>query len=248
MGRIPRDIVDAVRDRTDLVEVIGRHVTLKRSGNSLVGLCPFHQEKSPSFHVVPSKGIFHCFGCQTSGDVFRFLMMIEGLSFVESVKELAGPAGVTVPERELTEDEMRAIKVRATLFDVLEEACSFFESTLWTHPDGQPGRDYLRKRGLSPDIARAARLGFAPEGWSRLLDHLHRQKYPAERVVEAGLARPRRESDGLYDVFRARLMFPIRDERARVVGFGGRILEGDGPKYLNTPETKLYDKSRSTLR
>jgi DNA primase len=236
--------VDAVRDRTDIVEVVGRHVTLQKSGKDLKGLCPFHQEKTPSFHVVPSKGIYHCFGCQAGGDVFKFLMQIEGLSFVEAVRELAGPAGVMVPERELTQDERIALKSRATLYDVLEEATQMWESVLWTHPDGQPGREYLAKRGLSDDIARRARLGYAPEGWTRLLDHLHRKGYPAEKVVEAGLARPRRNGGGHYDNFRARLMFPIRDERSRVVGFGGRLLEGDGPKYINTTETRVYDKKR----
>ncbi|MEZ4316480.1 MAG: DNA primase [Myxococcota bacterium] len=244
MGRIPRDVVDAVRDRTDIVEVIARHVTLQRSGKDLKGLCPFHQEKSPSFHVVPSKGIYHCFGCQAGGDVFRFLMQIEGLSFGEAVRELAGPAGVMIEEREMSMDERVALKSRATLFDVLEEAASFFESTLWTHPDGAPGREYLKLRQLSDRVCRRARIGFAPEGWTRLLDHLQRKGYPPDKAVQAGLARPRKQGEGHYDNFRARLMFPIRDERNRVVGFGGRLLEGDGPKYINTTETAVYKKNR----
>ncbi|MCB9678823.1 MAG: DNA primase [Alphaproteobacteria bacterium] len=244
MARIPRDVVDAVRDRTDIVEVISRHVTLSKSGKDLKGLCPFHQEKSPSFHVVPSKGIYHCFGCQAGGDVFRFLMQIEGLSFSEAVRELAGPAGVMIEERELTATERVALRSRATMFDVLEEAASFYESTLWTHPDGQPGRDYLKQRELSDAVCRRARIGFAPEGWTRLLDHLHRKGYRPEQALAAGLARPRKARDGYNDAFRARLMFPIRDERGRVIGFGGRLLEGDGPKYINTTETDVYKKNR----
>ncbi len=243
MARIPREVVDAVRDRTDLVELVSRHVSLARRGRSFVGLCPFHQEKSPSFHVIPDKGIYHCFGCQAGGDAFKFLMTIEGLSFVEAVKELAGPAGIEIAERELTDAERRALKQRATLFDVLEEAAAWYESVLWTRPEGEPGREYLRKRALTEETQRKARLGYAPEGWTRLVDHLHRQGYSPALVEQAGLAKPRRQGDGRYDVMRERVVIPITDERGRVIAFGGRLLEGEGPKYLNTPETRLYHKS-----
>ncbi|MFT4623768.1 MAG: DNA primase [Myxococcota bacterium] len=243
MGRIPRDVVDAIRDRTDIVEVVGRHVTLQKRGSSWVGLCPFHQEKSPSFNVIPSKGIFHCFGCQAGGDVFKFVMLLEGLSFVECVRELAGPAGVDIPERELTPAERQQLRARATLYDVLEEAAGFYEKVLWTQGDGEPGRRYLEQRQIERDAARAARIGFAPGGWTRLIDHLHRAGFSEELVREAGLARARRTGDGSYDAFRDRLVFPIRDDRGRVLGFGGRLLEGDGPKYINSPETPLYEKS-----
>lgn len=244
MGRIPREIVDAIRDRTDIAAVVGRRVKLQKAGNSLKGLCPFHQEKTPSFHVIPSKGIFHCFGCQESGDVFGFLMKLEGLSFVEAVKELAGPAGVTIEEQELSPEQRRQLRARATLFDVLEEAASWYESLLWTRPEGQTARDYVHGRGLPEAILREARLGYAPDGWSRLLDHLHQRGFPARMVADAGLARPRKGGDGHYDFFRNRLMFPIRDDRGRVIGFGGRVLPGDdAPKYFNNAETPLYAKS-----
>lgn len=244
MGRIPREVVDAVRDRTDLVEVVQRHVALKQRGNSFIGLCPFHQEKTPSFHVIPGKGIFHCFGCQTGGDCFKFLMMIEGLSFVEAIKELAASAGVEVEQEEMSEAQRRALKQRATLFDVLDAAAGWYESVLWTRPEGAPGRDYLAKRGLSEETIRGARLGFAPAGWTRLTDALHQQGFPPHLLEEAGIARPRKSGDGVYDTLRERVTIPIRDERGRVIAFGGRLLEGDGPKYLNTPETRLYQKSR----
>lgn len=244
MARIPRDVVDAVRDRTDIVEVVSRHVKLVRRGGNHVGLCPFHQEKSPSFNVNPSKGIFHCFGCNVGGDVFKFLMMIEGLSFMEAVKELAGPAGVAIQERELDPAERRRLRQRSTLYDVLESACAFYESVLWTLPEGEPGRRYLERRGISREHARAARMGFAPDAWSRLLDHLDRQGFSGERLEEAGLARRRNSGTGFYDTLRNRLLFPIRDERSRVIAFGGRLLEGDGPKYLNTPESPVYEKSK----
>ncbi|MEN0065058.1 MAG: DNA primase [Myxococcota bacterium] len=244
MPRIPRDIVDAVRDRTDLAEVIGRHVALSRRGKNFVGLCPFHQEKTPSFNVIPDKGIFHCFGCETGGDVFKFLMLLEGLSFVEVVKELAGPAGVTIEEREMTAAERRAMKQRATLFDVLTAASRFYEAELWTRASGATARAYLERRQIEEGTSRAAGLGWAPGGWTRLIDHLHKEGFSPEQIADSGLARPRQSGSGFYDTLRERLVIPIRDERGRTIAFGGRLLEGDGPKYLNTPETRLYQKSR----
>lgn len=243
MPRIERDIVEAVRDRTDIVEVVSRHVKLQRKGSSWVGLCPFHQEKTPSFNVIPSKGMYYCFGCQAAGDVYRFLMEIEGLSFVEAVKELAGTAGVTIEERKLTPRERRAIKERATLREVLDEAQSYFQSRLWTTSEGEVARKYLETRALSVEFSQEIGIGWAPSGWSSLCDHLQNKGYPPRLILEAGLAKRRERGDGIYDAFRARLMIPIRDERSRVIAFGGRILEGDGPKYINSPETALYHKS-----
>jgi DNA primase len=243
MARIPREVVDAIRDRTDIVEVVQRHVQLRRLGNSHVGLCPFHQEKTPSFHVVPSKAMFHCFGCQKTGDVFKFLMEIEGVSFVDAVHALAGPAGITIEERQLTRAEQDALRERATLYDVLEEAASWFERQLWTGPEGKVARDYLDRRAISIELAREARLGWAPPGWTRLVDHLHQRGFRAALVAEAGLAKTREHGPGFYDAFRERVIVPIRDDRGRVIAFGGRLLEGDGPKYINSPETKLYQKS-----
>jgi DNA primase len=243
MARIAREIVEAVRDRTDIVEVIQRSVQLKKQGDSWVGLCPFHQEKSPSFHVVPKKAMYHCFGCQASGDAFKFLQEISGLSFVEAVKELAGPAGVTIEERELTQAERESLNARRTLYDVMEEACLFFQAQLMTAPDAQVARDYLfKKRGMTQDTVTSARLGWAPDSWTRLLDHLHQKGFRPQMVMEAGLAKKRERGDGHYDTFRARVIVPIRDDRQRVIAFGGRILEGDGPKYINSPENKLYKK------
>lgn len=245
MARIPRDVVDAVRDRTSISEVVGRHVQLVRRGNSLVGLCPFHQERSPSFHVIEAKSMYHCFGCQASGDVFRFVMQVEGLSFVEAVRELAGPAGITIEERQLTPAELQALRARSTLYDVLEAASAFYEATLWTRPEGAAARAYLERRGITTETARRVRLGWAPDGWSRLTDHLHAEGFHPDRVREAGLVRDRQQGNGVYDAFRSRLMIPIFDDRNRVIAFGGRLLEGDGPKYINSPETALYQKSNT---
>jgi DNA primase len=240
LARFPREVVDAVRDRTDIAEVVQRHVKLTRRGRNFVGLCPFHQEKTPSFNVIQDKGIFHCFGCQAGGDVFKFLQLIAGLSFGEAVRELATAAGVEIEERELTEAERAALRARATLYDVLEAATVFYENVLWTRPEGAVGRAYLAKRALGDETVKKARLGFAAPGWRNLHDALVR-RFPDQLLLDAGLVRP--GDRGNYDTFRDRLIFPIRDERGRTVGFGGRILEGDGPKYINTPETRLYQKS-----
>ena len=244
-NEIPREVIDAVRDRTEIVDLVSRHVRLQRRGSSWVGLCPFHQEKTPSFSVIPEKGMFYCFGCQASGDAIRFLRDLQGLTFREAVQELASAAGVTIPERELTEDERRALQHRATLYDVVEEAARWFEAQLWTGPEGGEARAYLQRRAITDETAHAARLGLAPSGWTRLVDHLHRKGFRAELVAAAGLSKPSDRPGGSpYDTFRDRLIVPIRDERGRVIAFGGRLLAGDGPKYLNSPETELYDKGR----
>lgn len=209
-----------------------------------MGLCPFHGEKTPSFHVVPSKHLFHCFGCQASGDVFKFVMEMEGLSFVAAARELAQTVGIEIPEREMTADDRRAMRARASLYDVLEAAAGFYEASLWTRPEGAAARAYLDERGFTQEASRRARLGYAPDAWSSLLDHLHGQGFAPNLAFDAGLAKERRQGDGYYDAFRDRVVFPIRDTRGRVIGFGGRIIEGDGPKYLNSPETRLYEKSK----
>ncbi len=245
MSRIPRETVDAVREATDIVEVVQRHVALKKRGKDWLGLCPFHQEKSPSFNVIPQKQMFHCFGCQVGGDVFKFLILLEGLSFFEAVKELGTAVGIEVEDRELTPAEKRAMRQKATAYDVLEAACATYEGWLWTGPQGQVARDYLlNTRAMTPDAARQARLGYAPGGWTRLLDHLHGLGYDAEQLEQVGLAK-RSERGSAFDLLRERLIIPIRDERGRVVAFGGRILQSgsDAPKYINTPETPLYKKS-----
>lgn len=244
---IPKAVVDEVRERTDIVEVIGRTVTLRRRGNSWLGLCPFHQEKSPSFNVVPHKGIYHCFGCGEGGDVFSFLRKTRGMSFIEAVKELAGPAGIVIEERPLSADEQRRIGHRADLYETVETACKWFEATLYTRAEGAPGRAYLAERGVDLDTARKYRLGYAPEGWQNLADHLARARIPADLALAAGLIKRSDKSSRTYDVFRTRLIFPILDDRGRVVAFGGRILPGfqaeGAPKYLNSPGSEIYEKS-----
>ncbi len=231
---------------------MGRHVTLKRSGTSLTGLCPFHPEKTPSFNVVPHKGIFHCFGCGEGGDVFKFVMKVQGISFIEAVKELAGPAGVTIIDRDLTPAEEQRLRTRATLYDVCEEACRFFQSVLKARPEGGPGRLYLQKRGILPETVDRFRIGYAPDTWSALVDHLHRRGISPDLAVAAGLVRRSERSGDAYDFFRRRVVFPILDDRDRVVSFGGRTVElpdlpppdAGQPKYLNGVETEIYLKQR----
>lgn len=242
-------MIDEIRERTDLVALVERHVRLQRRGNSHVGLCPFHQEKTPSFHVVPHKHLFHCFGCGAGGDAFKFLMELEGLSFMEAVRELAQSAGVDLPDRELTPDERKKLRERAGLYEVLDAASRFYEAVLMSHPEGAPGREYLKVRGISPDTAMKWRLGFAPDGWTTTLDVLQRRGFPVDLIHAAGLAKRKERDNGRtshYDTFRGRVTIPITDTRGRVIAFGARLLEGDGPKYLNSPETALYRK-KATL-
>jgi len=247
---IPREIIDQIRERTEILEVVQRHVSLKRRGSAWLGLCPFHQEKTASFNVVPGKGIYYCFGCGEGGDVFKFIMKMQGLGFMEAVRELAAPAGVVVEERELTPDEQRRVRTRATLYDVCDAAASFFQQVLQARPEGAPGREYLDKRGLESEIIEHFRIGYAPNQWSALLDHLHSRGFAEELVVSAGLARSRERASGSFDFFRGRVMFPIFDDRNRVLSFGGRLVEDqsrdgrEAPKYFNGVESEIYHKQR----
>lgn len=232
-----------MRERVDVVEVVGRHVQLQRKGNRSVGLCPFHQEKSPSFHVISEKGIYYCFGCQASGDAFKFLMEIEGLSFNDAVKDLAGRVGVEVEEKELSQSQLAAMRRRSSLYDVYNAATAFYQGVLWTSREGQAGRDYLHKRGIGDELAKAAQLGVTRPGWGHLLDHLQREGFPRALIEDAGLATT--SKDRTYDFFRDRFMIPIRDERGRIISMGGRDLSGSTEvgKYINSKETDLYRKS-----
>ncbi len=244
MARIPRHLIDEIRARTDLVALVERRVKLKQRGNSHVGLCPFHQEKTPSFHVIPHKQIYHCFGCGAGGDCFRFLTELEGLSFVDAVKELAAGAGVTIEERDLSPEELRRSKERSSRFDALAAASSFFHAILMTRPEGEAARAYLKGRGFSPQTAETWRLGVAPDGWTTTLDRLTREGFSPELLLDAGLVRRSARSGNLYDAFRRRLIIPITDERGRVIAFGGRLLEGEGPKYINSADGPTYEKSK----
>lgn len=240
-------MVDEVRSRTDIVAVISTTVTLRRRGSSFVGLCPFHNEKTPSFNVVPTRQIYHCFGCGAGGDVFGFLQKTRGVSFVEAVKELASSCGVVIEERPLSPAEKATVSRRNDLYGATEAACVFYENNLLVGRAGAPGRAYLESRGISLDTARKYRMGFVQDGWNNLENHLRAEGFDADTLARAGLLKRNERTGSTYDVFRARLIFPILDDRGRPVAFGGRAMPGadkDTPKYLNSPGTEIYEKSK----
>jgi len=240
MGRFGEDKIEEVRQRADIVEVIGAHVRLKRTGRNFVGLCPFHQEKTPSFSVNAERGFFHCFGCNAGGSVFNFVMKMEGLTFPEAVRSLAQRYGIELPEEQYAGGPSKS--ERDSMYLANQTAAEFFSHVLWKTPDGEQPREYLESRGISPETARSFRIGFAPARILALTRALERRGL-REAGVKLGLVK--RDAEGSRDMFRARLMFPICDVQGRVVAFGGRVLDDRQPKYLNSPESPLYSKTRT---
>jgi len=254
-GRIPEATLADIRDRANIVEVVGAQVGLKRVGRNHVGLCPFHAEKSPSFTVNDERGIFHCFGCGAGGNVFTFIMKMENLPFPEVVERLARRYGITLPERG---DDDPAIRQREALYRLNDKAAKFFQRYLWDAAEAEAARTYLRDRGIGRENADQFVLGYAPAGGDVLVRRLRDAAgsdpelgaagRPLALAQQLGLVSERRGGSGHYDRFRARLMFPITDSAGRVVGFGSRSVPGtpsanaDLPKYLNSPETPLYRK------
>ena len=240
--RIPEHTIDEVRAASDIVSVVGEHVRLRQRGSNFVGLCPFHEEKTPSFNVSPSRGIFKCFGCGKGGNVFRFLMEMEALSFVEAVRKLAGRAGIEIPRSD--QDRQRAA-ANETLYAALRFAAEYFRSQLQASSPGQEARRYLGDRGLLADTIDRFGLGYAPAGWDGLLKEASRRHIAPDVLNRAGLVAARKDGSGHYDRFRGRIMFPIVSPVGKVIGFGGRNLHGDAdaPKYINSPETPVYSKS-----
>jgi DNA primase len=239
---LSRDSVARVREAADLVEVVGDHVRLKKRGRSWEGLCPFHEEKTPSFSVDPDKGLYYCFGCHQGGDVFKFLMQTENLNFPEAVEHLAQRFGVHLPPR--SPETLRRREVGERLRSLLEEAQHFYAECL-VAPEGSAARSELSRRGFAKDSWRDFGFGYAPDEWRRLHDHLTR-RHPEGALVESGLAVRPESGTAPYDRFRNRLTFPIRAGDGALIAFGGREL-GDGePKYLNSPESAIFRK-RTTL-
>jgi DNA primase len=231
-------VLDEIRAGVDIVDLVGRFVNLRKAGVNWKGLCPFHSEKTPSFMVNPKKGIFHCFGCGVGGDAFGFLMRQDKLTFPEAVRALARTAGVTLPEER---GGAGGDSGREELLRAMDLAARFYAETLW-EPAGARAQKYLGARGIDTELARRFRLGYAPEGWETLLGFMRSERVAEETLVAAGLAVPRENRPGVYDRFRGRLLFPIRDLQGRVVAFGGRAFGDEQPKYLNSPETPLYSK------
>jgi DNA primase len=240
-GGFSPQLLDEIRARVDIVDLVGQFVNLKRAGENWKGLCPFHAEKTPSFMVHPKKGIFHCFGCGVGGDAFGFLMRQDRLQFPEAVRVLAERAGVALPTERRTEVDGQ----REALFKTMALAQEFYQDALWNRPEGEGARRYLDSRGVAPDMARRFALGYAPEGWDHLLGFMKGRSVTEEQLVQVGLVLPRQTGSGFYDRFRGRLLFPIKDVQGRVVAFGGRAMGTEDPKYLNSPETPLYVKGHT---
>jgi DNA primase len=231
-----------VKNKLSVVDVVGESVSLKKAGTTYKGLCPFHGEKTPSFVVTPGRDSWHCFGCGLGGDIFSFVMQRDSVTFREALRTLAERAGVEIDERTKREDVHKA-RLRA----VLDSATAFYHAVLTSSAAGATARDYLHGRGFTDATIETYQLGWAPGGWDQMTRTLAAKRdVRPEELVEVGLASPRQTArGGVYDKFRSRVIFPIRDQSGHAVGMGGRLLEGDGPKYLNSPATPLFDKSRT---
>lgn len=234
----PPDFLDEIRTRVPVSSVVSKSVKLQRRGREFIGLSPFTSEKSPSFTVNDQKGFYHCFSSGEHGDIFTFLMKTQSVPFLEAVERLAEEAGLEVPKA--TPEEARRAERRTTLQDAVEITCRFYEQQLRS-PEGRVAYDYLRDRGLTDDIIKLYRLGYAPNG-NALKSHLSRESVPEDIAIETRMLSPGRDGRSSFDFFRDRVMFPICDSRGRPVAFGGRVLADDGPKYLNSPETPLFHK------
>lgn len=237
----PDSFLQELTERNEISDVVSQYVKFtKRSGSNLFGLCPFHSEKTPSFSVSPDKQIYHCFGCGKGGGVINFIMEIENLSFPDAVRFLAKRAGMTVPEDEFDDGRRR----RERMLELNRDAARFFHERLLA-PGGEIAREYVSKRRISGAMVTKFGLGFAPDSWDALVSAMREKGYNKAELVDAGLARSSKKGDGVYDTFRNRLMFPVIDVRGSVIGFSGRILDDGEPKYMNSPETIVFNKSRN---
>ena len=242
---IPDEKITAIKNASDIVDIVSETVSLRRAGRNLLGLCPFHTEKTPSFTVSPDKQIFYCFGCGAGGNVFSFLMKHGGLTFPEAVNMLAGRYGIDLPTRNLSLHEKKKLTERETILTLNSEAMSFYRNCLLSDEQGKQAKGYLLKRGMTRKTIDEFKLGFAPDGWDHLVRHFRSGRKPVEMALQAGLIVSRKKGEGHYDRFRNRIIFPIFDGQNQTVGFGGRVMDDALPKYLNSPETPVYNKSRS---
>lgn len=235
VGRIPKDFIDQLLTRVDIIEVIGSRIPLKKAGREYQACCPFHNEKTPSFTVSPTKQFYHCFGCGAHGSAISFIMEYDHMSYPEAIEALARHVGIPVP-REGAQNTSTRKSTNKNLYSLMEEAMAWFQAQLPQHP---VAGEYLRQRGLDSAIIARFGIGYAPSGW----DHLKRKlaAYGEDKLLAAGIL-TQNEAGKVYDRFRERIMFPIRDKRGRVIGFGGRVLGNDTPKYLNSPETEIFHK------
>ena len=237
----PPSFLDELAARNPIEEVVGQYVNLKRSGSNLFGLCPFHGEKTPSFSVSPDKGIYYCVGCHKGGSVINFEMEIEGLSYPDAVRALAKRAGLTVPEDEQYQSRFRH---QERLWALNKEAARFFHGALF-QPEGAAGLEYAGKRGMPKSTLTKFGIGFAPDSWDALCKAMEAKGFTQEELRSAGLVSVSQKNGRIYDRFRNRLMFPIIDVRGNVIGFGGRVMDNSTPKYLNSPETEIFNKRKN---
>ena len=242
---IPDDKILSIKNASDIVEIVSERVALRRTGRNFVGLCPFHAEKTPSFTVSPDKQIFYCFGCGAGGNIFSFVMKHEGLTFPEAARSLAKRYGIDLPIRNLSKYEKKKLTQREMILTLNKEAMSFYQDCLTHKEQGRQAMAYLLKRGMRKDTIEDHKLGFAPNGWDHLLRYVRSRKKPLDLALKAGLIIPIKSGEGYYDRFRNRITFPIFDAQNQPLGFGGRVMDDALPKYLNSPDTPVYNKSHS---
>ncbi len=244
MDSVFENKIQEITRRINIIDIVSEQVKLKKSGSNWVGLCPFHNEKTPSFSVSPDKGLFYCFGCGVGGNVFTFLMKTRGITFSEALKELAKRAGVELPKGRFSPEEKRRRELKDRIFQLNKLAEEFYREML-KRPEGRAALDYLKnERGLSDSAIAEFRLGFAPEKWNGLVNFLTEKGIALEDAERAGLVLPRRDGTH-YDIFRNRVIFPITDMDGNILGFGGRVIKSGEPKYLNSPETPVFVKGRT---
>ncbi|MBN2168557.1 MAG: DNA primase [Actinobacteria bacterium] len=251
-GKIKESDIEAIRDRVDLVKVVSDYVPLKKSGREFRGPCPFHKEKDPSFYINPEKGVYYCFGCKASGGVFNFIMEMDGLSFSEAIEKLADSIGYHITYEKGSEAQVKGRLEKDRLFKLNRTAAEYYSYILGTD-EAARAREYLKKRGFDSDVISEFMVGYARPGWSNLCTFLIKKGFKKEEILSVGLARERsaqgQGSPGIYDIFRNRIIFPIVDHRGRFIAFGGRRMPGkeseDEPKYINSPETKIYKKGNT---
>ena len=239
-GLIPQHFIDELLTRIDIVDIVDGYVALKKAGRDFKACCPFHDEKTPSFTVSQNKQFYHCFGCGAHGTAISFLMDYNGMDFIDAVEELASRAGVEIPREE---GDFNKTKDNAQLYELMELVVRHFCRQLREHPDAKRAVDYLKQRGLSGELAKEFELGFAPPGWDILLNALGTSDAAKQRLAQIGMTLEKVKG-GYYDRFRDRIIFPIRDQRGRAIGFGARVFDDSLPKYLNSPETPIFHKGR----
>ncbi len=246
MARYTNESKDRVRDAVDFAELVGARTELRRAGPArMEGLCPFHDERTPSFGIDPVQKVYYCFGCQASGDVFTFVQETEGVDFTGALELLAERYGVELQREQEDPREAEKRKRRERLLELLKRTAAYYERYLWESSEAAKAREYLLGRGLREEMLREFKVGYAPSAWDRVLLASRAGKYSNREVYDAGLAQRSKQTGQLYDRFRARIMFPLSDTRGRVLGFGARAMaEGRGPKYLNTSDNELYHKGR----